>query len=321
MYQAKFKWPGGAHIAVVFNMSWESWNDDLGTAKSSEGTAEGGPSTSAEYSRGMRTIYEHAFAETGGMQRLLDVWKRMKIKASCYADGLTVSLYPDLARAVRDGGHEFIVQGWDHSPLTRMTVAQQEKSIDDTIAAFDKVLGIRATGFSSPGGNVTNETFSLLVKRGFKYSCGLRNCDVPFIMNVDGKKLVGQTSYWISEFMTHHGWNAVSEVTKRYKDAFDAMYAEGKRGYPMMLAYGTHPFLGTAFRTKPMEDLIKYIKKKPKVWFATRGEIAQYMLDKYPDYTLDKFYPEAVASDRHYGLGIGLGGKAAMKEAMRYRRE
>ena len=25
MYKCKFEWPGGAHIAVVFNMSWETW--------------------------------------------------------------------------------------------------------------------------------------------------------------------------------------------------------------------------------------------------------------------------------------------------------
>jgi hypothetical protein len=28
-----------------------------------------------------------------------------------------------------------------------------------------------------------------------------------------------------------------------------------------------------------------------------------------------------VASDKHYGLGIGLGGEEAMKEALSYRRE
>jgi peptidoglycan/xylan/chitin deacetylase (PgdA/CDA1 family) len=318
MYKCKFKWPGGAYIAVVFNMSWESWPDTLATSKSSEG--HGGPPVDAHYNRGMRAIYEHAYAETGGMQRLLDVFKRNKIKGSCYADGLTVNLYPDLARQVRDNGHEFIVQGWTHETYTRMTVEEQQKSIDDTYAAFEKVLGIKATGFSSPGGNITSETIPFLAKRGYKYTCGMRNCDVPFIMNIDGHKMVGQTSYWISEFNTHHGWNAVSEVINRYKDAFDGMYAEGKRGFPMMLPYGTHPFLGTAFRAKPMEDLIKYIKKKPKVWITTRGEITDYMLTKYPDYTLDKFYPEAVASDRHYGLGIGLGGQEAQEKMARYRK-
>ena len=56
------------------------------------------------------------------------------------------------------------------------------------------------------------------------------------------------------------------------------------------------------------------------MWITTRGEIAQYMLDKYPNHTLDAFYPEAVTSDRHYGLGIGLGGEEAVREALSFRR-
>ena len=63
------------------------------------------------------------------------------------------------------------------------------------------------------------------------------------------------------------------------------------------------------------------MKSKPKVWITTRGEIARWMLDRYPDHTLAAFYPEAVASDRWYGLGIGLGGEEAVKEALSFRRQ
>jgi hypothetical protein len=44
------------------------------------------------------------------------------------------------------------------------------------------------------------------------------------------------------------------------------------------------------------------------------------VLDRYPEMDLAGFYPEAVASDRHYGLGLGLGGAEAEEEAARYRR-
>lgn len=320
MYKADFKWPDGAYIAVVLNMSWESWPDTLATAETSESTGERVPPPTAPYTRAMRPIYEHAYAETGGMQRMIDLWERHGIRSSCYADGLTVTLFPGLARTLVQSGHELLVQGWDHTPLTRQTVAEQAESIDRTIEAFDKVLDYRATGFSSSGGNITAETFGLLVDRGFKYACGLRNADVPYIMHVKGKKLVGMTSYAISEFNTHHGAMTMTEVMSRLKYAFDAMYDEGKRGWPKLLPYGTHPFVSAAFRTKPLEEMIEYMKKQPKVWFTTRGEIADYMLETYPDYDLAAFYPEAVNSDRQYGLGIGLGGAEAEEKMARYRR-
>ena len=317
----KFKWPNDAHIAVVFNMSWESWNDTLGTAENLERGSEQVPAK-AHYTRGMRWIYEHAYAEMGGMQRLLDIWKRHDIRASCYADGLTVSLYPDLARKVRDGGHEYIVQGWDHGFLWHMSVKEQEESIDKTIKAFKDVMGIKATGFSSSGGMVTAETFPLCAERGFKYVCGLRNVDVPFIIRIENKKLVGMNSYAVTDFEHYKTGIAPREVVHMWKSFFDTLYEEGQRGCPQMLAYGTHPFLGHGFRTRELEHVIKYVQSKPNVWIATRGEIADWVLKNYPEMDLSKFYPEsAVASDRWYGLGIGLGGKEAEEEALRYRKE
>ncbi len=320
MYDCKFEWPNGAYIAVVFNMSWETWEKSLATATNNQKVRERVPAD-AKYGRGMRWIYEHAYAETGGMQRLLDLWKRHGIRSSIYADGHTVTLFPELASKVAREGHEFIVQGWEHNYFWDMTVAEQALSIDKTIEAFDKVLGLRATGFSSPGGHLTAETFPLLAERGFTYACGLRNADVPFIMNIGGRKMVGMTSYAITDFMNYVGNECTPrDIINMWRDGFDALYAEGQRGHPKMLAYGTHPILAHPFRTQPLEGLIEYVKSKPGVWIATRGEIADWVMKKYPDMDLSKFYPEAVASDRHYGLGIGTGGQEAIDEALKYRR-
>jgi len=193
MYKGKFEWPDGAYIAVVFNMSWEIPPKTIGTAGDQKG-GRGVPS-SAKYTRAMRPVYENAFAETGGMQRSLDLWQRYDIQTSTYADGLTVTLFPDLAREVAAKGHEFLVQGWDHEFLWKMSVEEQADSIARTNKAFETVLGKRALGFSSAGGHMTAETFSILAEQGFKYSCGLRNAEVPFIIRVNNKKLVGMTSY------------------------------------------------------------------------------------------------------------------------------
>ena len=43
------------------------------------------------------------------------------------------------------------------------------------------------------------------------------------------------------------------------------------------------------------------------------------MLKYYPDHDLSAFYPEAVNSDRLYGLGLGLGGPEAVDKAYSYR--
>lgn len=308
MYQTKFAWPNGAFIAVVFNMSWEIPGLDVGAAPK------------GKYQRAMRPVYENAFADTGGMQRLLDLWARHQIKTSCYADGLSVTLFPELSRQVAAAGHEFIVQGWDHGFLYEMTAAEQESAIARTNEAFAQVLGKKAAGFSSAGGHLTAETFDILAKLGFKYSCGLRNAEVPFIIRVGDKKLVGMTSYAVSDTPTSRGMSP-REVVAMWRDYFDALYDEGQRGFPKMLAYGTHPVLAHGHRTRPLEETIEYVKSRPGVWVATRGEIADWVLKTYPDMELTSFYPEAASSDRYYGLGIGLGGEEARKVAARFRKE
>src|SRR5262249_52966387 len=123
-YKCKFEWPNGAHIAVVFNMSWETWEKTLGTSKNNQKVSERVPAD-AHYTRGMRWIFEHAHGENGGMQRLLDVWKRHDIRTSAYADGHTVTLFPELAKEAAADGHEFIIQGWEHNYLWAMSLAEQ----------------------------------------------------------------------------------------------------------------------------------------------------------------------------------------------------
>ena len=109
MYPSDFKWPDGAAIAVVFNMSWEMWQPKtLGTAVNIQRHGETVPAGS-QYGRNMMYVYQHAFAETGGMQRLLGMWKRYGIKTSCYTSGLCLELFPSLAKRADADGHELLV--------------------------------------------------------------------------------------------------------------------------------------------------------------------------------------------------------------------
>lgn len=322
LYQGDFEWPNGAHIAVVFNVSWEIWPQKLATADNNQRHGETVP-PEAEYGRWMMPVYEHAYAETAGMQRLLDVFERHEVRSSIYADGLVAELYPELAKRAYDLGHEFLVQGWDHSFLWEQTVEEQTESIDKTMKAFEALLGERPSGYSASGGSITPETFDIIAERGFKYTCGFRNTDVPFIIKLDGgRKLVGMNSYAHSDYNSYGFTDYTPRaVLEQWRDEFEVMYAEGKRGCPQLLAYGTHPFLSHGSRTRPLEETIDWVKQRAGVWVTTRGEIADWMLEHFPEKQLADFYPESAASsDRWYGLSTGAGGEEARREALRFRR-
>lgn len=322
MYPSDFQWPNGAAIAVVFNMSWEMWQPrTLGTTVNTQRHGETVPAGSP-YGRNMMYVYQHAYGETGGMQRLLDMWKRYGIKTSCYTSGLCLELFPGLAQRADKEGHELLVQGWDHAFLYEQSVAEQTESIDKTVALYKKVLGKPPVGYTTAGGTLTPESVRLSVERNFKYIAAYRNVDVPFIINHDGKKIVGQNSYALCDFNAYgHQDSTPRDIMTQWRDFFDVLYDEGLRGEPKMLAFGTHPFLAQGYRTRPIEETIQYVQSKSKVWFATREEIADWVLKNYPDQDLSRFYPEAVNSDRWWGLAVGLGGQEATDAAFHHRRK
>jgi peptidoglycan/xylan/chitin deacetylase (PgdA/CDA1 family) len=302
-------------------MSWETWPKYLATAENNQKAGET-VGRNAKYTRNMMYVYQHAYAETGGMQRLLDVWSRHGVRASCYVDGLNILNYPSLAREATEQGHELLVQGWDHSFLWELTVAEQRESVARTCKIYEDVLGKKPIGYTTAGGTLTPESVPIAIEHGLSYIAAFRNCDVPFIINHQGKKIVGQNSYALTDFGAYGAHDkSPREVLTEWRDFFDVMYSEGERGSPQMLAYGSHPFLAHGNRTGPLEEVIRYVKSKPKVWIATRAEIADWMLKNYPDHDLARFYPEAVASDKWYGLSLGLGGEEAAAEAARFRKE
>lgn len=316
-----FHWPDGASIAVVFNISWETWPKKLGTATNNQRRGES-VEPEAKYGRWMMPVYEHAYAETSGMQRLLDLAERRGIPMSCYVDGQTLELYPDLARRARDAGHEFILQGWDHSFLWEQTIAEQEESIRRTMQAFDSVLGVKPKGYSASAGSITPETFDFIAEREFLYACGFRNCDVPFVIPRADRPLVGMNSYDLSDFNSYgHSDHDIRDVLRMWRDEFDELRDEGKRGFPKMLAFGTHPMLSHGYRTRPLEEVVRYVQDLPDVWITTREKIAEWTIENFPTMDLSTFYPEAVASDRWYGLSLGVGGEEAEREARSYRVE
>jgi hypothetical protein len=61
-----------------------------------------------------------------------------------------------------------------------------------------------------------------------------------------------------------------------FKDEFDVAYEEGT-----MLLITMHPhYIGHRSRIVALEELIRYMKSKPGVWFATHQEVAKYVKEQ-----------------------------------------
>ena len=123
-------------------------------------------------------------------------------------------------------------------------------------------------------------TRELVVEEGgFEYDSDAYNDDVPYFVEVLGKKhLVVPYTPDVNDFCF---WNSPgfinsSDFLTYMKDAFDYLYAEAAET-PRMMSIGLHPrIIGRAGRVSALRDFIDYAQRRDEVWFATRLEIARW---------------------------------------------
>jgi len=280
----KIRWPKGARLAVTFAINYEA-GGERSVASGDEGAETFGefPSYGAPPKRDLciESIFEY---ETRvAIWRILRTFEKYGVHATFFATAKTLETNPGAARAIVDGGHEVCSHGhrWiEHFTLTR---DEERNVIHDAITSIEKTTGHRPVGWycREPSEN----TIELLVEEGgFLYDSDVYNDDIPYYVEVSGKKflLIPYTPD-VNDF--HYFSNRFSNSDQFYgymKDSFDQMYGESRTN-PKMMNIGLHVRIsGRPGRTVAVERFLRYVKAKPNVWMAPRIDIAKWWLDQYP---------------------------------------
>ena len=102
--------------------------------------------------------------------------------------------------------------------------------------------------------------------------------DLPFWDRVDGKPILilpyaldsNDMKMWTQPALTPAQWLDYAV------DTFDWLYGEGTEA-PKMMSLGVHlRIIGRPGRIGSLEKFIRHVKARPRVWIATRHEIAQH---------------------------------------------
>jgi peptidoglycan/xylan/chitin deacetylase (PgdA/CDA1 family) len=223
------------------------------------------------------------------MPRILDMLDRLAIPATFFMPSFTVENWPDMARSVRDAGHEIGMHGHLHETFYGRSYEKQRALIDHSQGIFDRVLGLQATGFRAPSGDWTIKTPHMLVDAGFDYSSSYRGDDRPFRWHVGaGKPLVEIPGHWELDDFPQFAYNdrpasprgqdrpAPSATTfENWEWEFNAIADEGLAWVLM-----THPqVIGTPNRLNHLERLMLRMQERGDVWFARGADIAGWVAD------------------------------------------
>lgn len=259
-------------------------------------------------------IQRGVFASEVGNIRLLNLFKKYKIKTTFFIPGHSIESFPEQVKRIVDEGHEVGAHGYLHENPIAMTPTQEEDVLAYTVDLIERVSGKKPRGYVAPWWEMSNSTAALLLKYGFTYdhSQGYRDFQ-PFYARVGdkwnlidysktakewmkpmihGKEIdlveVGANWYvddlppmmFMKKAPNSHGFVNPRDIEELWRDQFDWVYNNMDYG---VFAFTIHPDVSGRPQVLAMlERLIKYINKKEAAEWMTFEEIAVDFRKRYP---------------------------------------
>jgi peptidoglycan/xylan/chitin deacetylase (PgdA/CDA1 family) len=280
-------WPGGAVIAVNFNLNVEGGGES--TLYNGDDVSEGmlndiGVPTMA----GVRVPLVESVFEFGsrrGAWRVLDAFRDFAIPINVLGVARALEQNPALAKAFVARGHEVVSHGYrwiDYCAVPEDVEREQIKRAVDILA---ELTGTRPVGWMTgrPGPN----TRRLLVEAGdFLYDRDSLADELPYWLKVHGKPhLVIPYSYEANDnrFNENSGFSTGDDFFTYMRDAFDVLYREGVKGSPKLLSIGLHDrLIGRPGRVGGLVKLLDYMRGREGVWFCRGIDIARHWRTHFP---------------------------------------
>lgn len=279
------RWPDGARLAVSVVVNVEEGAElSLGMGdERNESVYE-----VVEEIRGHRDLCMESHFEYGtraGWPRIRALLKRYGVAATLNANGRALAYSPWLAREAVADGHEVAAHGWRWERHAEMEEAQEREAIALTVAAIRDAAGAPPAGWHTRSATSPNTRRLLLEHGGFLYDSNAYNDDLPYTVEVEGRRhLVLPYAFDTNDMRFQRGGGFVfAEDFSRYCiEAFNRLYEEGGDA-PRMLSIGLHlRIIGRPGRIGGLERLLAHMACRPGVWFARRDAIARHWLAHLP---------------------------------------
>jgi peptidoglycan/xylan/chitin deacetylase (PgdA/CDA1 family) len=258
------RWPNNARVAVM--LSFDADNELL-TIRTGSPTV--GAITQGEY--GGRV----------GLQRILALLDRHQIPASFFIPSMSLKITPSMVDQIKASGrHEFGVHGWVHETNSTMGLEDERRLTQLALDEVTRLTGTRPVGYRAPSWDFSPNTLNIIRDLGFLYDSSLMSDDRPYELLAAGQPtgIVELPVEWIQDdapLFDPRGtrYESPRDILQVWKDEFDVAYEEGT-----MFLLTTHPHvIGHRSRMVILEELVDYMRSKPGVWFATHGQVAEYV--------------------------------------------
>ncbi|WMX12184.1 polysaccharide deacetylase family protein [Aureispira sp. CCB-E] len=275
-------WPNQAQLVVSFSMQFETGGQPMGA----ESPFSGNPLPPNTVDLPAESWFRYGAKE--GIYRMLKLWKKHDIKVTSHVVGEAAIKYPDVAKAIANGGHEIAAHGIAWDDQWNLSYEEELEFIKKGIDTVESITGQRGIGYNCNWLRRSPNTLKILQELGFLYHIDDLSRDEPFITNVRGEKFVVMP-YTLrnNDIVNISGKNwSPEQFLAQLKAEFNQLYKEGKHQRRMM-SISLHDRIGGAPSiVNVVDEFIEYAKTHSGVVFMRKDEIAR-MVKEDPKTLLD----------------------------------
>lgn len=268
-------WPNDAQLVISVSMQFETGGQPEGAESPFSGNPlpKGNPDMPAE------SWFRYGAKE--GIYRMLDLWKKHDIKVTSHVVGEAAIKYPEVAKAIANGGHEIAAHGISWSDQWNMAYQQELEFIKKGIDTVETITGKRGVGYNANWLRRGTNTLKVLQELDFLYHIDDLSRDEPFITKVRGKNFVVMP-YTLrnNDIVNIEGkhWSPDQHLAQ-LKMEFDQLYAEGATKRRMMSISMHDRIGGSPAVVNAIDQFIKYVKEHQGVVFMRKDAIANMIKD------------------------------------------
>jgi allantoinase len=265
-----FSWPDGKRIAVAVAVMYETWSEGKAPPYSVQTTSLHPDTVN------LSGITWAQYGGKTGVWRIINTLDRHGVKGTFAVNARAAELYPDSIRQILRSGHDVAGHAYTQDGLQRyMTPGEERAMIHRSLSILENAAGRRPTGWFSPVLAWTESTSEILADAGILYQADSNDVDLPYCVEINGKKLVKIPASDFSD-------NRVLRASPRdfydvYKDTFDYLYDKEPGSF---LAFTLHcHFGGRPMIQAVFDQILAYYKRFPDVWFVRHDELAKYIAE------------------------------------------
>lgn len=274
----RYAWPENALLAVGIVVSVEYYEMRPQPGAVIPRSLPGG------FGRGpypdFRTFSHREYGNRIGIFRVAELLHRYHLVATAAVDAYTAAQRPEIIDEILRRKWELAGHGQAVTRVisSRLDETTERQAIQATLDAIERVSGHRPGGWHGPEHGESTRTLDLLAELGVRYVLDWPNDELPYTMATRSGPLVSvPMAIDLDDVFAHwHRKLSMTRWARSIAEALDQLLHDGSR-HPRALVLNLHPWLiGQPSRISYLEDVLRDLRRREGIWFATAGEIADW---------------------------------------------